>query len=134
MDYGYDGLMWTYNAVGEIESGFLCFQVKATENLPLLTDEATISWPVNRRDLRLWLKESYPVILVVYDRKRERAYWLYTQAYFTTRSTKDLFSAGETLNVHIPTRNRINPKSIREIAKYKQEIDRQLSGKVHHHV
>ena len=35
-DYGYDYVMWTYNARGEIESGFVYFQIKATDRLPLL--------------------------------------------------------------------------------------------------
>jgi hypothetical protein len=50
------------------------------------------------------------------------------------RPTRGLFSAGETINVHIATRNRISQRAIRGIARYKHEIDRQLSGKVHHHV
>jgi hypothetical protein len=132
-DYGYDYVMWTYNARGEIESGFTFLQIKATENLPLLKD-GTISWPVSRRDLRLWMKEAYPVVLIVYDGRTNKAYWLYVQAYFWERPTVDLFSVGETINVHIPTRNRINRRTIQRIARWKRQIDQQLSGRVRHHV
>jgi hypothetical protein len=64
-DYGYDLAMATYTALGEIEPGLAFFQVKATDHLPLLKDGRTISWPVSRRDLKLWLHESYPVVLIV---------------------------------------------------------------------
>ena len=57
-DYGYDYVMWTYNPQGRIESGITYFQIKATDQLPLLKDGKTISWPVSRRDLRLWLNED----------------------------------------------------------------------------
>ncbi len=60
-DYGYDLMMSTYKSSGEIEAGNIFFQVKATDSLPLLADQKTISWPVNRRDLRLWLSEAYPL-------------------------------------------------------------------------
>src|SRR5436309_12848243 len=66
-DYGYDLVMSTFNANGEIEAGIVYFQVKATDNLPLLADGKAVSWVVSRRDLRLWLGETFPVILVVYD-------------------------------------------------------------------
>jgi hypothetical protein len=133
-DYGYDFVMWTYNAGGEIESGFTYFQIKATDRLTLLDGGKIISWSVSLRDLRVWLKEAYPVALVVYDAKTDKAYWLYVQAYFAKRPTTELFSAGETINVHIPKRNRINQRSIQMISRWKHEIDQQLSGKVHHHV
>ncbi len=133
-DYGYDLVMWTYNLRREIESGITYFQVKATDSLPMLKDGKTISWPVDRRDLRLWLKDAYPVILVVYDAARDRAYWLYVQAYFIDRSTADLFTGGEMINVHVPTKNRINRRSIQEIAEYQRRIRGQLTGRVHHDV
>ncbi len=52
-DYGYDLTMTRFNAAGEIEGGHVYFQVKATDNPPLLADGKTISWVVSRRDLLL---------------------------------------------------------------------------------
>jgi hypothetical protein len=63
-DYGYDLAMFTYGQSGEAEPGLAFFQVKATDRLPLLQNGKTISWPVSRRDLKLWLSEAYPVTLV----------------------------------------------------------------------
>jgi hypothetical protein len=79
-DYGYDLMMSTYNAQGEIEGGIVFFQVKATDHLPVLADGKAIAWSISRRDLRLWFNEAYPVILVVYAGPDDRAYWLHVQA------------------------------------------------------
>jgi hypothetical protein len=94
-----------------------------------LADGRTISWPISRRDLKLWLSETYPVILVVYDGQEDRAYWLYVQAYFSDRSTAELFAAGDTINVHIPIRSRINRRSIRIIARHKWNVQQGLRRK-----
>ena len=45
----------------------------------------------------------------------------------------ELFLAGETVHVHIPTRNRIDRRAIRRIARYKHQISQQVSGRVYHH-
>ena len=67
-DYGYDLTMATYrDDTGEFEPGNVYIQVKATDRLPRHADGRTIPWRVSRRDLKLWLAERYPVILVVYD-------------------------------------------------------------------
>jgi hypothetical protein len=118
-DYGYDLTMTSFNAQGEIEAGIVYFQVKATDNLPLLADGKTISWVVSRRDLLLWLGEDFPVILVVYDAKRERGYWLHTQGYFGRYPHADLFLAGQTINVHLPVTRRLNRRSVRRIIQNK---------------
>jgi hypothetical protein len=57
-DYGYDLTITTYDVRGQTEGGVSFVQIKATDNLPLLKDGKTISWPVSRRDLKLWLNEQ----------------------------------------------------------------------------
>ena len=69
-DYGYDLTMATFSDAGEYEPGNVYIQVKATDRLPQLAQGKTIAWSVSRRDLKLWLAETYPVILVVYDGER----------------------------------------------------------------
>ncbi len=64
-DYGYDILLTTYDKYGEIENGFVLIQLKATDNLRWIKKNTVISFSVDNRDLNLWLKEFYPVILVV---------------------------------------------------------------------
>jgi hypothetical protein len=100
-DYGYDLLMSTYNERGEREPGAVFLQVKATDRLPLVSAGAIVSWPVSRRDLKLWLPEAYPVVLVVYDGQKDKAYWLSIHDYFADQPSAVLFAAGEWINVSI---------------------------------
>jgi hypothetical protein len=131
-DYGYDLVLSTFNNAGELESGGVYIQVKATDRLPRLADGKTISWPLSRRDLKLWLEETYPVILIVYDGEKDRAYWLHIQAYVSQRGTAELFAGGETVSVRIPMRNRFNSGALREIARYKNGLQARLRGKGRH--
>jgi hypothetical protein len=128
-DYGYDLTMATYNQAGEVEPGAVHIQVKASDRLPGLAGSKAISWPVSRRDLKLWLAEPYPVILVVYDGQKDKAYWIHIQAYFADRRTPELFARGETIVVRIPLRNGLDPRAITEIARLKNDVHGQIRGK-----
>jgi Domain of unknown function (DUF4365) len=108
-DYGYDLTVATYNETGEIEPGLVYVQVKAADQLPWLAGAKDFSWPVSRRDLRLWLREAYPVVLVVYEGRTERAYWLSVQDHFAGRTAAELFGAGEWIRVHISATQRFKP-------------------------
>lgn len=127
-DYGYDLTMATYNNAGEVEAGAVYIQVKATDQLSRIAGGKTISWPVSRRDLKLWLEETYPVILVVYDGQKDKAYWIHVQAYFSDRRTAELFSGAETVSVHMPIGNRLNPRAIQKIARCKNDVHKKLRG------
>lgn len=128
-DYGYDLTISTYDERGRIEGGTIFVQVKATDRLPLLKDGRTITWPVSRRDLKLWLSEAYPMILVVYDGQKDRASWLDVLAYFADYPTSELFAAGETLNVHVPIANRVNRRAIRAFVRRKNEVQQRIHAK-----
>jgi hypothetical protein len=125
-DYGYDLFMTTYDPNGEVRGGWVYFQVKSTSRLPLLKDRKTISWPISRRDLRLWLSENYPVILVIYHAPRDRGYWLDVQDFFSGPRSSGLFSPGETINVPIPTSQVLDRRAIRKIARRKHQVHQQL--------
>lgn len=130
-DYGYDLTMATYGAAGEFEPGSVYIQVKATDSLPRLADGRTVAWTVGRRDLKPWLAETYPVILIVYDGGRDRAFWIHVQAYFSGRRTCELFAGGESLSAHIPMASRFNSRAIRAIARDKNALQARLRGKGH---
>jgi Domain of unknown function (DUF4365) len=120
-DYGYDLYMTTYDSNGEIQPGWVYFQVKATRRLPLLKGRRSISWTLSRRDLKLWLGENYPVILVIYHAPRDRAYWLDVQDFFSGPSSLTLFGPGETVNVHIPTSQLLDRRVVHKFARRKQQ-------------
>jgi hypothetical protein len=125
-DYGYDLVMSTYNERGEVEPGLVFFQVKATDDLPKLKDARTVSWTVQRRDFKLWLKDAYPAVLVVYDGSKDKAYWLYLQQHLARIAPAQLFETGVTLNVRIPIANRVNRRAVQMLAKYKNEVHQRL--------
>ena len=80
-DYGLDTHMTTYAETGEVENETVWFQVKATDHLPLAADGESITFRVSSADLRYWLLELMPVVLVVYDAVADRAFWLDVQQY-----------------------------------------------------
>ncbi len=129
-DYGYDLTVASYNKTGEIEPGLVYVQVKAADRLPWLAGGKEVSWRVSRRDLRLWLREAYPVVLVVYEGRTGRAYWLAVQDHFAGRHTADLFAAGEWIHVHIPAAQRLNRQAVRRIAERKNELHRRFQREV----
>src|SRR5262249_406494 len=105
-----------------------------TDRLPRLADGKTIAWSISRRELKLWLAESYPVILVVYDGQKDRAYWIHIQRYVSGRRTPELFAGGETITVHIPMANRFNARAVRSIARDKNVLQAGLRGEGNAHV
>jgi hypothetical protein len=134
-DCGYDLTMATYrDDTGEFEPGLVFIQVKATDRLPRLADGKTIAWSINRRDLKLRLAESYPMILVVYDGQKDRAYAIHAQRYVSGRRTPELFAGGETISVHIPMANWFNSRAIRSIARDKNVLQAGLRGEGNAHV
>lgn len=74
-----------------------------------------------------------PVILVVYDAQVDEAYWLYVQAYFESEPEFDLGSAGETVTVHLPKANVLHQQSIRTMARYRDDVLRQVQGVIRHY-
>lgn len=131
-DYGIDLAMFTYNQSGEVESGRVLFQVKATDDLKLLADGSTISFRIERSDLKRWLREPDPLILVVYDGKHDRAFWLYVQAYFEVKRRMDLFTSPGRVTVHIPMANRLNQRAINRFARYRDNVLTQIEGRIRH--
>lgn len=59
-DYGFDLVIFTYDANGEIDNGQIYVQLKATDSLRILVDQETIAFSVRRSDLELWLFEPMP--------------------------------------------------------------------------
>jgi hypothetical protein len=75
-DYGYDLLLFTYDRNGEVERGVVFIQVKATDDLRVLATRQAAAVRIELANLRSWLREQLPVILVVYDAHSDAAYWL----------------------------------------------------------
>jgi Domain of unknown function (DUF4365) len=117
-DYGIDLQLMTYNKNGEIEPGNILFQVKATDGLLLSEGQATIPVRVERLHLARWLREKSPMIVIVFDAQKRRAFWCYVQQYFQKLSDFNIFAAGDTITIRVPIVNRVNPAAMRKFARF----------------
>jgi hypothetical protein len=72
-----------------------------------------------------------PVILMVYDARKDRAYWLYVQSHFRRRKGFNLFAAGKSVTVRIPTENVVNAAAMRTFARFRDRVLEQMREIVH---
>lgn len=120
-DYGLDLVIYTFAANGEADNGGINVQVKATEHLPVQGE--VIAWRLQSSDLRHWLNEPMPVILVIYDAVAERVYWLNVQAYCEGKRLQ-LAGTGRTVTVHVPLTQVVHEAAVVGFARLR---DRALS-------
>lgn len=132
-DYGIDLILFTYDSDGEIENGQVFIQLKATDHVRELVVEDAVSFRLRRSDLDLWLAEPMPCILVVYDAARDKAYWLYLQAYFEDRRKFRAAARRGTVTVRIPRVNLVGTEAIRTFVSYRDDVLGQMQGTVRHH-
>jgi len=121
-DYGIDLVLTTYDDDGQVETGHVMLQVKATDHLRVLADGDTVALRLQRADLELWLTDPSPVIVVIYHAQGDMAYWVYLQAYFEERSTFDLSRAGQTVTVYVPLSDRVDESAFRRFARFRDEV------------
>jgi hypothetical protein len=119
-DYGYDLQMWTYSDEGLVENGWVLFQVKATDDLPGRTGRGGLALRLQWRDVMFWLNEDYPVLLVLYDAPRDRAYWLHVQAFYRQRR-RLAGRRGTTTTVRVPLTNVLDEQAIRHFARLRDD-------------
>ncbi len=131
-DYGYDAMLFVYDAQGEAEEGVIFLQVKSTEKADKHQDGQTIAFRLARSDLQRWLMEPMPVILCLYDGSEDRTYWLYVQNYFEGLSDFNLFRIGATTTVRLPRSQVLTPDTVGQFARYLHEVLQQTVGSVRH--
>lgn len=131
-DYGTDLILFTYDAQGEVENGWVTLQLKATDKISLIQNNTFVSFSVEKSHLETWLDEPYPVILVVYDAQSDCAYWLYVQQYFERLPDFDLRSIGKEITVHIPIKNIVDNTAVAQFAAFKKRVLSQVRGVIRH--
>ncbi len=132
-DYGIDLTLLTYDAHGNVENGQILVQLKATDHLKLVAGGLSVACRIERADLRAWLHEPMPVMLVVYDARADVAFWLYVQEYLQQlpRFRPNRGSADVTLR--LPRTNVVNPTSLRHFAHCRDRLLAQMKGLQHSH-
>lgn len=131
-DYGYDGTVFTFDRSGQIENGTIFVQLKATDSISRHQRTGGFAFPVNAKDLALWLDEPFPVYLILFDAQSEQAYWLYVQEYFTRHEIARPSLGKRSLSVLIDRSNRFDSATPRIWRSDKTRILRQLKGLVKH--
>ena len=103
----------TFDARGNVESGTVRVQLKATDSLVRDSEGREILQRVAVSDLKTWLYEINPVLLVVYDAQADRAYWLNVQDY--VRVQKVEWEDVRSITMRIPTTQLLTVEAVREI-------------------
>jgi hypothetical protein len=117
-DYGLDLLMTTFDRHGQIENGDVRLQIKATDSVRIDSRRQAIAVRLQWRDMLYWLNEPLPVILVIYDAKTDKAWWLYLQE--ALREGGKLSSrATATATVTVPLANVLDAKAIRRFRSFR---------------
>jgi hypothetical protein len=132
LDYGIDLMVQTFNRRGEVENGWIPFQLKATDRIKLVDGGSAVSCRIDRADLRHWLNESQPVILALYDARADVAYWLFVKGYFEEFPGFDLARCGKRVTVTIPRSNGLDRGAMRDLARLKNEMAARDREKIIH--
>ena len=115
-DYGIDHKIYFFDENGRIENGEVSVQLKATDSPRYLRRTGHVSITLSARDLAHWLEEAFPVILVLYDAKRDVAFWEYVQrAYGAAR----LSSATQSLR--IPLTQRLDRTAVEQFRSFRNK-------------
>ena len=85
---------------------------------------------VETADVHCWMRDTFPVILVLYDAQADVGYWLYVQAHFAPGGAR--IGTGQTVTVHIPVANVVDEAAVRRFAAAKAAIQEQTKGVRHH--
>jgi hypothetical protein len=124
-DYGIDLVMTTFDESGEVETGHVLFQIKATDTVHVIDCGASISIRVAMADLKAWQVEVMPVILILYDGKNDLAYWIWMQQYLDEKKVTgdDVLAGQDRVTVRIPAENRLE---LSAIDRFRQMREREL--------
>lgn len=119
-DYSYDLIMSTFDEAGFTEPGSVYFQLKAAESLHAVG--SAYVFDVDIRDYNLWVQEEFPVILVLFDASRRKAYWLAIQRYFREDAARQPKKGAKSVRVRVPKRQAMNRLAVKRMRELKREM------------
>lgn len=109
-DYGYDLFLFTFDEQGYVEPGVVGLQLKAADTLQAIGPCYVFDLDV--RDYNLWIQEDWPVILILFEASRKRAYWVDVQDYFQQDAARAPKQGAKTVRVRVPKRQRVTHRAI----------------------
>ena len=125
-DYSYDLLLRTFDEEGYPEPGLVYIQLKAAETLQAVGAEYVFD--VDVRDYHLWIREEMPVILILFDATRRKAYWLAVQRYFEEGVARRPRKGAKTVRVRVSRRQPVTRRAVEQMRKLKGEMQRPKLG------
>ncbi len=132
-DYGYDLQIYCYDENGEFENGIIYLQLKATDNIEKYRRKQGFSYSFESDHLNIWINEPMPVIIVLFDAVREKAYWVYLQSFIESENIS-ADSERKSFTVRFDENNIVGIEAVRKWKKYKDRILSQLKGHISHDV
>jgi hypothetical protein len=73
-----------------------------------------------------------PVILVLFNASRRRAFWLYFQRYFAQDESRRPKKGARTVRLRVPMRQPLTRRAITRMRGFKQDLLDQLGGILRH--
>jgi hypothetical protein len=125
-DYGYDLILVTYDEQGYAEPGLVWLQLKAAETLRAARSGYVFDLDI--RDYNLWMLEEMPVILILFDASRRRAFWCDVQRYFHAAPTRQPRKGAKTVRLRVPRRQVVTRQAITKWRERKREARIRLAG------
>jgi hypothetical protein len=122
-DYGYDLLLFTFDEQGFVEPGLIRLQLKAAETLQSVRGDYVFDLDI--RDYNLWMLEEMPVILILFDASRRRAFWLPIQRYFREEMARQLMRGARTVRVRVPARQAVSRRAVSRMRNLKEDVLRE---------
>lgn len=129
-DYGYDLSVKSFDQQGECENGNIYVQVKATDRPKHLDNKTDISFSVSKRDLNFWYAEPFPVIFILYDAKRDLAYWTYIQQYLRDLPGFDIANIPDSYTIRISKNNVIDKSSFETFRVFKSNTLKEIENAI----
>jgi len=119
-DYSYDASIHTIQRNGEVENGEIFIQLKSTDKIKFANKRKAFTYDLSKRDLELWLSNILPVILILYNAKNDKAYYLELREYFR-KNRISLKKINKFIRVYIPPENVFNPEAVKKLRSIKNK-------------
>jgi Domain of unknown function (DUF4365) len=117
-DYGYDGMIETFNELGERQNQLIMIQLKSTDVIKQSHQNDGFIVDLSRRDLELWLKNDLLVLIILYDAQEEVAYFTDLQTYFN-ENRLSLKNVRKFVRIYLPPQPIFDKIAIQELQKSK---------------
>jgi hypothetical protein len=114
-DYGEDLLVRIFDQGAATPYSFFV-QAKATDRIASYIRQGSIAFPIETGHLRHWVRFSEPVILTVWDSKRDVTYWVCVQDAVDRMGISNANCKKKRLSVAIPRANQLDADGLLRIS------------------